>query len=153
MLGDVSVTKDQSIFLNKKTWQLKGLAGPADGLTESGPEERHVLGARRLRALPLLHANMCGICVHSRIVLTGELVVESSVQCSNGARAMYLVSDIVKSACSPSETLFGSLVDLDQFALSQADDPEGSQVAQNLATIHPHSCVLFRFGKAFALAV
>ena len=89
--------KSQSFFLNKKKWQLKGLAGPANGLTESGPEERHVLGAKCLRALSLLHANMCGICVHSRTVLTGELSVDSNVQCGNVARA--ISSCVLAKAC------------------------------------------------------
>jgi hypothetical protein len=51
--------------LNDKRWQLKGLAGSADGLNASGPEERHVLGAKCLRALLLLHMNVCGNRMHS----------------------------------------------------------------------------------------
>ena len=33
-----------------------------------------MLGERCLRALLLLHTNMCGRCVLSRVVLTGELI-------------------------------------------------------------------------------
>jgi ABC-type Na+ transport system ATPase subunit NatA len=43
-LGDVSVGQESVYVLNKKTWQLEGLARPADGLNASGPEERHMLG-------------------------------------------------------------------------------------------------------------
>lgn len=97
VLGDVSVAQRPVYLPQQEGMAIEGLAGPADGSTASGPEERHVLGAKCIRALSLLHANMCGICVHSRTVLTGELSVDSNVQCGNVARA--ISSCVLAKAC------------------------------------------------------
>ena len=56
--GGVSVTQKPVYRLNEKRWQSRGLAGSADGLNASGPDQRHVL--REMFASSIAPAkNMC----------------------------------------------------------------------------------------------
>ena len=71
--GRVSVAQKPVYHLNVKRWQLEGLAWACRWLECKWSRGTTCVGETCLRALLLLHTNVCGRFVLSRVVLTGEL--------------------------------------------------------------------------------